>query len=178
MEKRQIAIRDFVADIRSGVSDQQLMLKYGLDAWGLRNALKKMLEIKAIRKEDLVAGKLRPPAATEIENRRQFPRNYILFSLPVYDAEDIQVEGFVNDINEQGLQVTGIPARKGDHKSLLIRADEFADIFPFVFDTVCRWTSAGSEDGEFVAGFDIRFISTRGLEELRKLVSMLAFEWR
>jgi hypothetical protein len=176
MPKRTIPIRDFVKDIRSGKSDAELMQQYELDLWGLRNTLKKMLEIKALEPDDV---RDRIPAfhdATGGDDRRMLKRRFVLFSFPIYVADDLEEEGLVNDITEHGLQVSGIKSTVGEAKSLLIRADEFADIYPFVFEATCRWVNPEDERGEYASGFEITHISDGGLDELRKLIQMLAFE--
>jgi hypothetical protein len=174
--KRTIPIKDFVTDIRTGKTNDQLMEKYQIDAFGLRNTLDKMLQVKALRPDEVSD---RMPSDSELPaspDRRQLPRRYVLFSFPVYLADDLSAEGLVNDITEKGLQLSGITAGVGETLSLLIRADEFADIYPFVFDATCRWCRHASESANPVAGFEITNISEVGLEELRKLIQVLAFE--
>jgi hypothetical protein len=176
MPKRTIPIKTFVRDIRSGKTNSELMAEYAVDEWGLRNAFKKMIEIKAVRLEELEPRMPSPPEARTPEERRELPRRYVLFSFPVYSADDLDTEGLVNDITEKGLQITGIRASVGETKNLLIRADEFADIFPFVFEATCRWVEAPDDPTECRAGFAIGNISDGSMAELRKLIQSLAFE--
>jgi hypothetical protein len=176
MPKRTIVIKNFVRDFESGKTNEELMQNYELDLWGLRNTLKKMMEIKALALEDV---RDRIPSfhgVSDGDDRRSLQRRFVLFSFPVYEADDLAEEGLVNDISEKGLQVSGIRSGVGEAKSLLIRADEFADIYPFVFEATCRWINPVDERGECAAGFEITNISEGGLEELRKLIKMLAFE--
>ena len=175
MPKRRIVIRDFVRDVREGKTDYELMQSYDFDPLGLKNALAKMLEIKALLPSDLENRQPMPGSAEAMADRREFPRQYVLFSFPVYLADDLQSEGFVNDISERGLQVTGLEFAPGDTKSLLIRADEFAEIYPFVFDATCRWSKKEESDGQFISGLEITNISERGIEELRNLIGLLAY---
>ncbi len=176
MPKRTIVIKDFIRDFQSGKTNQELIQDYELDLWGLRNTLKKMVEIKALALDEV---RDRIPSfhgVSDGDDRRSWKRRFVLFSFPVYEADDLEEEGLVNDITENGLQVSGIKSRIGEAKSLLIRADEFADIYPFVFEATCRWINPENERGEFAAGFEITNISEGGLTELRKLIKMLAFE--
>ncbi|MBI5570338.1 MAG: PilZ domain-containing protein [Desulfomonile tiedjei] len=175
MPKRRIVIREFIGDVRDGKTDYELMQKYDLDPWGLKNALAKMVEIKALLPSDLESRQPHSGSAADSADRREFPRQYVLFSFPVYLAKDLQSEGFVNDISERGLQVTGLEFAVGDTKSLLIRADEFADIYPFVFDATCRWSTRETTTDQFTVGLEIANISDRGREELRNLIDLLAF---
>ena len=48
LPKREIKAKDFVNDIRSGMSDSQIRGKYNLSAQGLESAFKKLLEAKAV----------------------------------------------------------------------------------------------------------------------------------
>lgn len=176
MPKRTIAIKEFVRDFKSGKTNEDMMQQYDLDLWGLRNTLKKMIEIKALDEDDV---RDRMPSFHEEsggDDRRLLKRRFVLFSFPIYVADDLEEEGLVNDITEIGLQVSGIKASAGETKSLLIRADEFADIYPFVFEATCRWANPTNDRGEYAAGFEITSISEGGLDELRKLIQMLAFE--
>lgn len=176
MPRRTIIIKDFVRDFKAGTPNPDLMQQYELDLWGLRNTLKRLIEIKVLGEDDV---RDRMPTfhdASGGDDRRLLKRRFVLFSFPIYVADDLEEEGLVNDITEQGLQVSGIQVGVGEAKSLLIRADEFADIYPFVFEATCRWANPENEQGEFAAGFEITHISDGGLEELRKLIQMLAFE--
>jgi hypothetical protein len=175
MPKRRIVIREFVGDVRGGKTDYELMQKYDLDPWGLKNALAKMVEVKALLPIDMENRQPLPGSDVGAADRREFPRQYVLFSFPVYAANDLHTEGFVNDISERGLQVSGLEFAAGEIKSLLIRADEFADIYPFVFDATCRWVTREEFTGQVTAGLEITSISDRGLEELRNLMALLAY---
>jgi hypothetical protein len=77
------------------------------------------------------------------------------------------------DISEVGLQISGIPAKVGDTKEFLVQADYFADVYPFIFESKCKWTSK-AEDGNFLSGFEITSITEGELEELRKITNLLA----
>jgi hypothetical protein len=53
MEKRTIQAKEVVQDIRSHMTDAQLMEKYHLSAKGLRSVLKKLIEHNLISGSDL-----------------------------------------------------------------------------------------------------------------------------
>lgn len=52
-EKTKIKARDVVNDIRAGMTDPELMEKYGLSAKGLQSLFRKLLEVKAIASSEL-----------------------------------------------------------------------------------------------------------------------------
>ena len=111
---------------------------------------------------------------TSSEGRyRNVARSYVMFKLPVYDLDDLTVEGQVLDISETGLLVTGLEATGGGHKTLLIQADEFADVYPFTFDAVCRRVEVSRDEEPCEAAFEITSISEVGRGELRKLCHFL-----
>jgi hypothetical protein len=100
-------------------------------------------------------------------------RNYLTFPVPVYESDNLLARGEIDDISEKGMQISGIDAQPGESKSLLIRADEFHDIFPFVFEARCQWARREISDDRIVAGYEIVDISDLGRGELRKLISVL-----
>jgi hypothetical protein len=173
--KRTIKAKDIVNDLRSGLTNLQLMEKYGLSSKGLQSIFVKLIDAKAVR-----AGELddRVPLVDDtaiLDQRRILPRNFVIVKIPVYDTEDITLEGHIRDITVKGLQVAGIPASTGDLKSLIIQPDEFADIHPFVIDVICRWFKPGTEFERCLAGFEITEISEESVHELQNLVQVLAF---
>lgn len=176
MSKQTIVVKDFVSDIRAGKTDDELMARYNLDERGLRIAFKKLIRVGAIQESELEERKTAGMIASDVTERHQAPIYYILFSFPIYEAGDLTKEGFVIEISEERLKVAGLSACVGEIKSLLIRADEFADIYPFVFDAVCRWSTADQAEGELIQGFEITNISDTGRQELRKLMRLLSFQ--
>ncbi|MDQ7784356.1 MAG: hypothetical protein RDU20_15830 [Desulfomonilaceae bacterium] len=198
--KRTIRAKDIVSDLRSGLTNLQLMDKYGLSSKGLQSVFVKLVQAKALREGEfegrpaaesprrgqreeakaLREGGLDGRAAladdtVNLDQRRVLPRNFVVFRLPVYDNRDMTLEGHVRDITERGLQVAGIPSSVGDSKTLIIRPDEFADIYPFVIEVLCRWANPGKETEPCVSGYEITEISEESKHELRKLVRVLTF---
>jgi len=170
--KRTIKAKDIVTDIRSGMTDAELMDKYQLSAKGLESLFQKILEAKAMQPAEFYDRKPRRDDTVALENLRRSPRNYLAFPLPIVEAPDFENEGTVVDINEHGLQVSGIEATAGDTKDFLIRADELQEIYPFGFQAICRWAKK-EPDGTPVAGFEITDIPEGSLQELRKLIRSL-----
>ncbi len=168
--KKIIQAKQFIADVRNGFNDHQLCDKYHLTESDLPRLFKKLIQAKGLTQEDLDH---RVIAESDLTMRyRHLTRSYSLFSIPVYDTEDLELEGWITDITEEGLQLTGMPAEVGQSRSLLIRADEFHDIFPFAFDAKCKWVHT-DDANETLVGFEIVDISETGLEELRKLIQLL-----
>jgi hypothetical protein len=170
-ETRSIRAKEIIEDIRSGVSDEDLMQKYNLSPKSLNKVFTKLLDAQALQPEDFYfRGSYMDEQTGDL---REMMRSYSVFSIPVYDTEDLELEGWIVDITERGLQIAGIAAQIGESRTLLIRADEFSDIYPFAFDAVCRWVHAGNDQSEPSVGFEITDMSETGLMELRKLIQLL-----
>jgi hypothetical protein len=170
-EKRKISKNEIVKDIRAGMTNAELEEKYRVSSEKLISVFKKLLDLEALQPAELESRPGWPPQSSKPQFIRSLPRQYVVFPLPVYDTDDLGEEGFVRDINEAGMQVTGIKAKVGEAKSLLIQADQFADVYPFVFDAACRWYET-SEDQD-TAGFEITNITERSRNELQKLIHYL-----
>jgi hypothetical protein len=173
--KRTIKAKDIVNDLRSGLTNFQLMEKYGLSSKGLQSIFAKLMEAGAVRVGELNG---RVPLADDtvnLDQMRSLPRNFVVVKIPVYDTTDMTLEGHVRDMTVKGLQVAGIPASAGDLKTLIIQPDEFADVHPFVVEVQCRWSKPGTEDEPWSAGFEITEISEDSVNELHKLLRGLAF---
>ena len=171
--KRSIKAKEIVSDIRSGMTNQQLMAKYNTSLDKLHNIFKQLLDAHAIERSALEPLISIPYEQFKIEKTRQLHRGYVFVKLPIYDLGNLINKGTVVDISETGLQVSGIPTNVGDTKNLLVQADYFADVYPFVFEAKCKWVS-GVADGLLFSGFEITSITEWGLKELKELTSLLA----
>lgn len=110
----------------------------------------------------------------DYKDKRQVPRCYPVVELPIYDVDDPMVEGLVWDISEKGVQVVGIKARVDQRKTFFIQANDFGSFSPFSFEAECRWVATEAESDRCVCGFEILGISDKDLEELRKVIDLLA----
>ncbi len=172
--QQKIKASEVVADIRACMTNQELMTKYGLSRAGLKDLFGKLVAARAISEGELDERVTEEPVPDSPIQMRREDRHYLVVALPVYDLNDLTVEGHVIDINRLGLKASGIGAEVGEEKTLLIQADEFADVYPFTFDVACRWVRSDEEDGEITSGYEITGISRVGLRELLKLVDLLA----
>ncbi len=173
MANRRIKIRSFVEDVQSGATDAQLKNKYKLTSVGLRKAFTKLVDAEILVPSDLQGRPTTYESPIAVEGVRLLARNYLAFPVPVYEAQSLLVQGYIDDITERGLQISGFDVQPEEIKNLLIRPDEFYDIYPFVFEARCLWIRREDPDGEQVAGFEITDISELGMEQLCKLISVL-----
>jgi len=171
--KRTIKAKDMVNDIRAGLTNLELMDRYKLSAKGLQSIFSKLIEAKAVNDGELDGRTAAADDTVGLDQKREARRNYCVVRLPVYEAENLIVEGQVRDITEKGLQVAGLSAAVGQGKTLLLQAADFADIHPFAFEAHCRWVKSESDPDESVAGFEITDISDGAMQELQKLIQAL-----
>jgi hypothetical protein len=174
-QKRQIVVRDFVNDVRFGMSDVQLMERHRLSAKGLNRAFEKLLE-KGILSDAEVNEREQPYFDTVFfRNMRVLARHHLVVPLPIYEAGQYpNICGMVRDITENGIGVTGMRAAVDEIKSLCIHPDTFLQIEPISFRAQCRWTESETE-GHFMAGFEIVEISQKNQQRLSALIQELTF---
>jgi hypothetical protein len=173
LPKREIKAKDFVNDLRSGMSDSELRGKYNLSAQGLQSAFKKLLEAKAVRTSELFGRVSLQDDTVAIATTRLFPRDELDFPFPIYLCEGTRptAKGVIKDITEKGLKVSGIEVKVDEVKTFAIPSDKFSQVDPFAFRAICRWVD---EDG--CTGFQITQISKRGSGELEKLIRFLTLK--
>jgi hypothetical protein len=170
-----VKIREFVKDVRSGMTDAGLVEKYGISSEALHSIFRKLLDLKALTHDDLFGHEdLRTPSVLHAQ-KRAMDRYVLDFELGMFDAHAPDNRGIVRDINEEGVGVTGMDATAGDTRTLLVSPDDFLEIQPFIFKAECRWSDAQGPGGARCAGFKIVHISDENLAALRELIRLLSF---
>ena len=161
-------------DIRSGMGDVPIMEKHQLSP-RLYTRILETLRSSGVMNSEEVLDRMRSckEPCTDGEKRSAL-RHYILYHMSVFNANDPQSKGGLNDISLIGLQVSGIEVEVDELVTLLIRSDGFEVHAPFALDAICRWVRTGEDTGEGVAGFEITSVLGQGELELRKLVNALA----
>lgn len=171
--KRTIKVKEIVHDVRSGASVEEMISKYNLSPNTLRNILVRIVVAKKLEETEVQNLYCGIDESLAVKERRKNLRYYVYVPLPIYDVENLMEEGQVVDISEGGCRISGIQASQGEKREFVVQPDYFGNAFPFCFEATCRWSSQ-DESGEWVAGFEISTISDGGLEQLRKIVRMLA----
>jgi hypothetical protein len=172
MGKRSIRAKELLDDIKAGMDDAALMEKHGLSAKGLQGVFDKLLEKSVISLEELHNRGDPFDDTVSIGDLRMAARSYLMFHVPIHEAEHLENEGYIEDVSIEGIQVSGLSCEEGDVMNLLIRADSFQQISPFVFEARCQWAHT-NENGENVAGFRITDISNESQEQLQFLIRLL-----
>ncbi len=173
--KRVIKAKEIVADIRSGMTAKQLMIKYNVTAKALRNIMRTLVNGGALNEKEAQEILSQAEENLTVGERRKYPRYFVYVPLPIYDTEDLLAEGQVVDISEEGLRVKGIEAAPGDKKEFVVQPDYYGHVFPFSFEAECKWSSRDGS-GNPMAGFKITDISEGGREQIRKIIRLLALD--
>ncbi len=170
--KRKIKGKDVVRDIRSGMTDSQLMDKYELSLTGLQKVFRKLVDAGALRMEEIYGrNPLREDSVVIDLDDFSFPSDTGLGCLiPICDATNPGCRGAVCEIGENGLQVTGINATFGETRSLVIDARDFFAVEEIRFEAKCLWSKESSIDQSSLVGLEITGILPEDLKRLRLLV--------
>lgn len=179
--KQPIKASEIVRHIRSGMTDGELMERYGLSQNGLQKLFRKLLEAKAIGQDELYASS--PLFRSRLDDLRARAARRVEVSVPlwVHDVESDR-QGLVRDISERGMRVAGIKAHTGEEKTFELPVDMFFSFDPPLFKARCIWAKAKGKLLEYwVGGYEIAQISENDRDILKRLVSMLVLsgsgEW-
>lgn len=174
MDRREIKAQDFVHDMRSGMSNADLMHKYKLSMKGLRSVFAKLLAAKAIKPQEIFRRSMLSP---DVSNVRVFPvrllsRHRMEAPLPVYiyDQTWQESKGLVTNVSERGIGIEGIEAQEHEVQIFVIPEGEIAGVGRITFEAKCKWTRRNPAYDICESGFEIVHISDESFEELRKLI--------
>ncbi len=179
---RTISASACVSDIRSDMTDAELMAKYRISRKELRTIFRKLVAAKAISHSELYEKSPMYKKSYDDIQRRRKPRVDISVPLPIYCVESAK-EGLIRDISETGFRVAGIPSKVGLVKTFQFPVDMFVGFDPLLLIAQCMWTETkGTSFDYMVAGYDIRYISESDLVALKRLVQLLLLsksgEWK
>jgi hypothetical protein len=171
--KRSIDTKDIVADIRSAVTDVQLMEKYKLSSRGLQRVFTKLVDSGLVMSADLSGRSISYHDSVTLKNVRGPIRALPILSVGIHERINPQIIGRIRDLSEVGVGVRGLEAMVGESKSLVVVPDEFLDIEPFSFEAKCRWSRTGDQNKICNAGFEITDISEGSFIQLQELLQLM-----
>jgi PAS domain S-box-containing protein len=171
---RKIRARDIVRDIRAGMTDAELMEKYRLSAKGVQVIFEQVLRAKIIPASELKDRNSAYVDTVTLEDLRLLPRMNLFAPLPIHEQSQPEATGMVQDITARGLRVTNLDVSEGDHKKLVIPADELFMIDRVVLDAKCRWTERQGPSQQIFAGFEITDIESGNIGELLLLIQSIS----
>lgn len=165
----KISAAEFVRDLRTGLTSCELMNKYSLAARELDGVLAQVK--KALGAPAMIYGRAPQDADCGTKDKiRFFRRHKVDLPVAICDANNPAARGEVRDVSEKGIGVQKMDTKVGEIKNLLVLADEYFSINPFVFEAQCRWTSPTTDERHLLAGFEIIKISEESSKSLGKFI--------
>jgi hypothetical protein len=171
--KRRIDTKELVADIRSGVSDVELMEKYKLSSRGLQRVFNKLVDSGSVTSADVSSRSISYHDSVTLKNVRGSIRALPILSVGIHERINPKVIGRIRDLSEVGVGVRGLEAMVGESKNLVVVPDEFLEIEPFSFEGKCRWSRVGGQGKTCNAGFKITDISESSFIQLQELLQLM-----
>jgi uncharacterized protein (DUF433 family) len=172
---QRIDAMDIVKDIRSGMTDSELMKKYDLSSEGLQFVLQTVTDTQVITVDELYGTSPSAHDTVFVENMRELPRHHLAMAVDIYEAKRPEIRGMLSNVTEKGISITGMAARIGETKTFVIPAGDFIEADPVLLEAQCRWSEKDRDSGEWLAGFEITRISKKCLDDLRRLIQSLPF---
>jgi hypothetical protein len=172
---QQIDGSDMVNDILSGMSDSDLMEKYGLSSEGLGLVFQTLTDTQVITLEEMYGTSSLAHDTVFVEDSRELLRHYLAIGVEIYESELSDIRGMLSNITEKGIAITGISAGVGDTKTFVIPTKDFIKSDPILFEARCLWTEKERDTGQWLAGFEITRISKECRHDLRSLIEVLPF---
>jgi hypothetical protein len=170
-EKRTISAREIVGDIRSGLTDTELMSKHLISRAKLNKICSKLVETGALTRRVLSERRSAFKDSVTIDFRF-FQRALPIFSTAVYDRENPANTGRIRDISERGVGARDLAAELNEVKSLVVLPNALLELNAFAFQARCRWTKR-LEDGARYSGFEIISASVSDLNKLNNLIQFM-----
>lgn len=167
--KKRVKVKDFIKDFRAGLSDAELTRKYDLSHDALYILLQKLMNMRALRPDELFGDLDIKSGSVSPLNVRELERYYLDFQVDVFDASRPGNKGVIRDITEKGIGILGISCSPGELKTFVITPEKSHGIDPFLLRAECRWSDIQVE-GDCVSGFSIEEISADDLTGLRTLI--------
>ncbi len=171
--KHKISAKSMREDIRSGLSETDLMAKHHLSPKGLQSLFRKLVEAKIIKHADLYNRFASYRKRTDQLKRRKARRAELSVPLPVHDVGSTSF-GILRDISLTGLRVAGIKYKVGDVRTFQLPIDVFMNADPLLVIAKCQWVSEkGNKRKYFVAGFELVDLSPADQKVLSEFINLL-----
>ncbi len=164
---------EILRDIRSGMTDFELMEKHDLSPKGLQRAFDGLIRSGQIDQDELDS-RFSAYDTVTVQSLRDMPRHFLAMAVDVYELGHPETKGILRDITERGVGIVGIKVKPGTVMTFTIPSENFIDKGPILFDAKCVWSTPQSWDQEAAAGFQITKISDKSLNDLRELIRALA----
>jgi hypothetical protein len=162
-----------VKDIRSDLTDFELMRKHNLSPEELRSILEELCKTGTLTKSSVYLRPIFYDDTMDPKANRRPPRQILTRLLSIYEAENPQNKGWLIDISETGFGVSGIDVEAGQTLDLKILPEDFSRAENISVTAECIWTRNLHPEAQPISGFKITNIADKDREELLKLIRML-----
>ncbi len=179
--KKVLPAKKIIADIRAGLSDNELMSQYQLSKQGLKSAFSKLLKMRLLKEADFYnrpaqnPPPLRQPSLAEdtviVADDRESWRLIPKIPIPIY-GNNPAIKGEILNLSERGLGIHGISGVVGQKRNFVVMPQEYLPIEPITFEAICVWKSKDDVQGATV-GFQITAISEEAIVQLRNLLDFI-----
>ncbi len=171
--KRQINGKEVVNDLRSGMADWQLQIKYKISTKSLWSIFRRLLKSNAISHSELYETSSLYRERIDHLKERKYPRADLDVYVPVYDIGDSAI-GVLRDISESGLRVAGVNASVGQAKTVQIPVDMLVKAPPLLTIAECKWVEIKGKTLEYsIAGFEIIDLPEKDRKILNDFIKLL-----
>lgn len=172
---QQLDARDIGENVRSGMTDSELMKKYDLSSEELHFVLQTLTDSQIVTVEELYATSRSDHDTAFDASMPGLPGHYLAIAVDIYESKHPEIKGTLSNVTEKGIAITGITARIGETKTFVIPAGDFIEADPVLLEARCQWAEEQRDTGEWLTGFDITRISKNSLNDLRRLIQSLPF---
>lgn len=172
--KRQINGEQFVADLRAGMSDTELMEKHQLSSRMLQKIFRKLLNAKVISPAEIYDRTPFDDTTVDVDTISASLSGYTALATSVYEVSKPEILGTLLDVTEKELVTLGIDASFSETKQFVILAAKGSKIEPIILKAKCRWIKEDPNVGLHKAGFEISFMSAEHVKDLKKLIRAFA----
>jgi len=172
--KRKINGQAFINDIRSGMTDTELMLKYNLSSRMLQSIFRTLLNTKAITPAEIYERTPFEEPTIDVSTLSYSLEGYTMQTTSIYDVTQPEKIGRVTAVTEKELRTEGLEAGFAESKTFVLLSGKAAKIEPIFLKAKCRWCQKDEVSGDDVAMFEIVSIAPEHMKELRKLVRAFA----
>ncbi|HMK37609.1 MAG TPA: PilZ domain-containing protein [Desulfomonilaceae bacterium] len=160
---RKIKAKRIAADIRSRLTDFELMAKYALSLDDLDHIMRLLVQAGALRNAEV---RERTPFFDDPANRsetRRFPRTRLRVPLQIQDVTDSYNTGIIIDLSLGGFRARFIRKRAGDESLFLIHSRGALEPAIISLQATCVWAREDLKE----AGFKLLIPSAANLAKIQ-----------
>ncbi|MBI4964726.1 MAG: hypothetical protein HY913_15715 [Desulfomonile tiedjei] len=172
-EKKRVNVRAITEDILEGMTESQIMEKYGLSSRGLQSTFWKLAHSGILTWDELLGIYPNLDDSITLRGIRDAMRSYPILTIEVFEENNPQNAGQIIDVSNRGFGARGLLARVEEVKTLMLVPSEIMDINPIRVQAVCRWFRPNQSEGGLSAGFEIADIDQNGAAALDELLEIM-----